>query len=157
VLDLGCGLNPLALPWMGLPATTRYYACDVDHGQVAFLKGWLALAGQPGQAFVCNLLAPMPQPRFCRQTLPPATWPCCSKSFPAWNSWTATSARELLAGISAATLDRLFSGTESGGKGKGDGAALQRAHGQAGRGAPLAGRTLRVSSELVLRLRRRNL
>ncbi len=56
LLDLGCGLNPLALPWMGLPATATYLACDVDHAQMAFLGWWLDFQRQPGRAFVCNLL-----------------------------------------------------------------------------------------------------
>lgn len=56
LLDLGCGLNPLALPWMELPATTTYLACDVDHAQMAFLGWWLDFQRQPGRAFVCNLL-----------------------------------------------------------------------------------------------------
>ncbi len=56
VLDLGCGLNPLALPWMGLPADTAYYACDVDRTQIDFLAWWLAYGEQPGRAFVWNLL-----------------------------------------------------------------------------------------------------
>jgi 16S rRNA (guanine(1405)-N(7))-methyltransferase len=30
VLDLACGLNPFALPWMQLPAGTDYVALDVD-------------------------------------------------------------------------------------------------------------------------------
>lgn len=61
VLDLGCGLNPLALPWMGLPATTTYLACDVDHAQMAFLSWWFAFQQRPGRAFVCNLLDGAPQ------------------------------------------------------------------------------------------------
>lgn len=56
VLDLGCGLNPLALPWMGLPAETAYVACDVDRGQMEFLAWWLTHTGRRGQAFVWNLL-----------------------------------------------------------------------------------------------------
>ena len=56
VLDLGCGLHPLALPWMNLPGATAYFACDVDREQMAFLAWWLAYAGQPGEAFVWNLL-----------------------------------------------------------------------------------------------------
>lgn len=56
VLDLGCGLNPLTLPWMGLPAETAYFACDVDRGQMDFLAWWLAHTGRRGQAFVWNLL-----------------------------------------------------------------------------------------------------
>ena len=40
VLDLGWA-QPLALPWMGLPATTTYLACDVDHAQMALACWWL--------------------------------------------------------------------------------------------------------------------
>ncbi len=60
LLDLGCGLNPLALPWMGLTATATYLACDVDHAQMAFLGWWLDFQRQPGRAFVCNLLDGVP-------------------------------------------------------------------------------------------------
>jgi len=61
VLDLGCGLNPLALPWMKLPAGAAYFACDVDRAQIAFLEWWLAHSGQRGRAFVWNLLDGAPQ------------------------------------------------------------------------------------------------
>src|SRR5207249_1798337 len=30
VLDVACGLGPVALPWMGLPPEAMYVACDVD-------------------------------------------------------------------------------------------------------------------------------
>lgn len=45
VLDLGCGLNPVALPWMGLGPGCRYVALDVDRQRVAFLNRMLILAG----------------------------------------------------------------------------------------------------------------
>jgi 16S rRNA (guanine(1405)-N(7))-methyltransferase len=44
-LDLGCGLNPLALPWMGLEPGARYIALDIDADRVRFLNRYLALAG----------------------------------------------------------------------------------------------------------------
>ncbi|HAJ34792.1 MAG TPA: 16S rRNA methyltransferase [Chloroflexi bacterium] len=56
VLDLGCGLHPLALPWMALPANALYLACDVDQEQIRFLDWWLAHYHQRGRAFVWNLL-----------------------------------------------------------------------------------------------------
>lgn len=56
VLDLGCGLNPLGLPWMHLPADAIYLACDVDREQIDFLDWWLAHRRQRGRAFVWNLL-----------------------------------------------------------------------------------------------------
>jgi 16S rRNA (guanine(1405)-N(7))-methyltransferase len=45
LLDLGCGLNPLALPWMNLPTGTRYVALDIDAARVRFLNRYLPLAG----------------------------------------------------------------------------------------------------------------
>jgi 16S rRNA (guanine(1405)-N(7))-methyltransferase len=39
VVDLGCGLNPLALPWMALAAGASYWCCDVDSDLVAAVPG----------------------------------------------------------------------------------------------------------------------
>jgi len=43
ILDLACGLNPFALPWMGIPVSTQYYAYDLHHPRVnlinAFFRG----------------------------------------------------------------------------------------------------------------------
>jgi 16S rRNA (guanine(1405)-N(7))-methyltransferase len=61
VLDLGCGLNPLALPWMKLPADALYLACDVDREQISFLDWWLAHNRRRGCAFVWNLLDSAPE------------------------------------------------------------------------------------------------
>jgi 16S rRNA (guanine(1405)-N(7))-methyltransferase len=61
VLDLGCGLNPLALPWMPLAADAMYYACDLDAQVVTFIDEALKVFGRPGQANVCNLLEGAPQ------------------------------------------------------------------------------------------------
>ena len=38
VLDLACGLHPLATPWMGLPPDTPYTAFDIDGRAVDFLR-----------------------------------------------------------------------------------------------------------------------
>nr|AIA13166.1 Ribosomal RNA methyltransferase (FmrO) [uncultured bacterium] len=38
VLDLACGLNPLALPWMPLAPDARYYACDVYADMIALFE-----------------------------------------------------------------------------------------------------------------------
>jgi 16S rRNA (guanine(1405)-N(7))-methyltransferase len=47
LLDLGCGLNPLTLPWMHLPPEARYFAFDIDAPRVTFLNRFFALAGLP--------------------------------------------------------------------------------------------------------------
>jgi len=45
LLDLACGLNPLTLPWMRLPAGAQYFAFDIDAPRIAFLNRFFHLAG----------------------------------------------------------------------------------------------------------------
>ena len=59
VLDLGCGLNPLALPWMGIGDAT-YHAIDVDAGTLDVARGFLESAGQRYVAEVRDLVADVP-------------------------------------------------------------------------------------------------
>jgi 16S rRNA (guanine(1405)-N(7))-methyltransferase len=60
ILDPGCGLNPLALPWMALPDLARYIALDIDAARVDFLDRFLVLAGLPPLARCQDLLADPP-------------------------------------------------------------------------------------------------
>jgi 16S rRNA (guanine(1405)-N(7))-methyltransferase len=60
VLDLACGLNPLAAPWMPLAAGAVYNACDIYQDQIDFLNRVFQVQGQQGEAFVCNLLQGVP-------------------------------------------------------------------------------------------------
>ena len=60
VLDLACGFNPLAIPWMPLSEDCAYHACDVVEPLVGFLHEYLTLTGQNGGAFTCNLLQSIP-------------------------------------------------------------------------------------------------
>lgn len=51
VLDLACGLNPLALRWLPLAEDAEYVACDIYGDMMAFLGGYFALEatrGRPG-------------------------------------------------------------------------------------------------------------
>ena len=45
ILDLGCGLNPVALPWMGMTPSGRYAALDIEAGGIRFVNRYLQLAG----------------------------------------------------------------------------------------------------------------
>ncbi|MEX1021393.1 MAG: hypothetical protein WDZ49_17160 [Litorilinea sp.] len=56
VLDLACGFNPLALAWMPLPPGYRYWACDIDRDQIAFLNAWFAAAQLPATARLHDLI-----------------------------------------------------------------------------------------------------
>ena len=61
LLDLACGLNPLALPWMPLADHCEYHACDVVEPLTVFLQNFFTLTAQPGSVFTCNLLESIPQ------------------------------------------------------------------------------------------------
>ena len=60
VLDLGCGLGPLAFPWMDLPADATYVAIDVDRRPLAIAAEFLALVGQPHRVETRDLVASPP-------------------------------------------------------------------------------------------------
>jgi 16S rRNA (guanine(1405)-N(7))-methyltransferase len=63
VLDVGCGLNPLAIPWMGLPHGATYTCCDVDGALVDFLSSFFLLGGIAGHAELRDVVhAPPAQP-----------------------------------------------------------------------------------------------
>lgn len=57
ILDLACGMNPLARAWMPLADGAAYYACDIFQDQIDFLNGCFALLEMPGEATVCDLLS----------------------------------------------------------------------------------------------------
>lgn len=61
VLDLACGLNPLAWPWMGLPPTTRYLAFDIHRPRVALINAFFQRLGIEGEAFHQDILVQPPQ------------------------------------------------------------------------------------------------
>ena len=63
ILDAGCGLNPLALPWMDLPAGARYVALDIDAARVDFLNRYLSLAGAEPLARCQDVLSHPPADR----------------------------------------------------------------------------------------------
>ena len=60
VLDLGCGLNPVALPWMELASGSRYTALDIDAAGIHFVNRYLQLAGLEPLARWQDILADPP-------------------------------------------------------------------------------------------------
>ena len=60
ILDLACGLNPAALPWMGLAPGGRYTALDIDAAGIQFLNRYLQLAGFEPLARRQDILADPP-------------------------------------------------------------------------------------------------
>lgn len=45
ILDLACGLHPLAFPWMGLPTTVHYHAYDILQPRVDFINHFFIILG----------------------------------------------------------------------------------------------------------------
>lgn len=74
VLDIACGLNPLALPWMPLTGPVDYYAYDIYQDMIDFLNQCLQLLPVQGRAQVCNVIQACPGQRvdlaFVLKTLP---------------------------------------------------------------------------------------
>jgi len=79
VLDIACGLNPLALPWMPfaplrtlpfspletglLSPDVHYYAYDMYTDLAGFLNEFLEIAGVQGQAEACDVIQSPPTRR----------------------------------------------------------------------------------------------
>jgi 16S rRNA (guanine(1405)-N(7))-methyltransferase len=111
VLDLACGLGPLALPWMALPPESVYEACDVDRRLVEVVDGFLSLAGQPHQAILRDVVADPP--------LVPAHVAFLLKSAPCLEQQAPGSARRLLERLNAQWLVVSYPTRSLGGAGKG--------------------------------------
>ncbi|HJZ48355.1 MAG TPA: 16S rRNA methyltransferase [Roseiflexaceae bacterium] len=111
VLDLACGLNPLALPWMPLAPDARYYACDIYADMMAFLNGFFALAGVRGQARVCDLVAHRPAEQVDLALV--------LKALPPLDQQARNAGRDLLRALNARHILVSFPVHSLGGRGKG--------------------------------------
>ena len=74
VLDLACGLNPLALSWMPMAEDAVYYACDIYENMVSFVGNFLDHCGLENHVSVCDLTSATPkqevQVAFLLKTIP---------------------------------------------------------------------------------------
>jgi 16S rRNA (guanine(1405)-N(7))-methyltransferase len=60
ILDLACGLNPLALPWMPLEEGFVYRCCDIYTNMVTFLQSFFDHFHINGTAVPCSLSSEIP-------------------------------------------------------------------------------------------------
>ncbi len=63
MLDVACGLGPLAIPWMPLSPGAAYAACDARSDVVAFMREALPLLGVEGDAFTWDATVSAPPRR----------------------------------------------------------------------------------------------
>ncbi|MCU0611418.1 MAG: 16S rRNA methyltransferase [Candidatus Eisenbacteria bacterium] len=61
VLDIGCGLNPLALPWMPVSLDCSYHAYDIYEDLAAMLGVFFAQIGRKGRAEARDVLHSPPK------------------------------------------------------------------------------------------------
>ncbi len=61
ILDLACGLHPLAFPWMGLPLTTQYHAYDIIQPRIDFINAFFETLGMEPLAENRDILVHPPQ------------------------------------------------------------------------------------------------
>jgi 16S rRNA (guanine(1405)-N(7))-methyltransferase len=60
ILDLACGLNPFALPWMGLASDTLYYAYDLHQPRLDAINHLFGLNGMQPLAIHQDILVSPP-------------------------------------------------------------------------------------------------
>ncbi|MBI2623115.1 MAG: 16S rRNA methyltransferase [Candidatus Liptonbacteria bacterium] len=111
VLDLACGLNPLARPWLGIPDEAEYLACDVRADLTEFVNGVFAACGWKGRAFVRDLLSDEP--------LPKADAVLLLKTIPCLEQVEKDAGARLLARLDAPHAVVSFPGKSLGGREKG--------------------------------------
>ncbi|MFN8464310.1 MAG: hypothetical protein U0X20_02105 [Caldilineaceae bacterium] len=146
VLDLACGLNPLALPWMGLAPDAVYRACDIYADQVELLNRWFATAGQSGEAFLCDLINNPPALR--------ADVVLLLKAVPCLQQVDREIGRRLLDAVDAPTLIVSYPAHSLGGRRHGMPEQYAAQFARLVEGRPWRIETFHFATELVFRVRR---
>jgi 16S rRNA (guanine(1405)-N(7))-methyltransferase len=111
ILDLACGLNPLALPWLPLVPGGQYFACDIYADMVAFVNRFFSHCGVNGRAEVRDLTASLPEQ--------PVELALLLKTLPCLEQLDRAIGPRLLEGLRANALLISFPSLSLGGRGKG--------------------------------------
>jgi len=61
LLDIACGLNPLAFPWMNLPQTVQYYGYDIHEPRIRFINRYFSLQSLAPLARIQDVALHFPQ------------------------------------------------------------------------------------------------
>ena len=109
-LDLGCGLQPLTAPWLGLAPDAVYAGVDLDSGLVEFVRSCLDCLGVAHELVVSDLLD-APELPSCDVALVLKLWPTLEQQ-------RAGSAAALLDALDAPLLVVSFPTRSLGGRGQ---------------------------------------
>jgi len=121
LLDLGCGLAPLSLPWMGLEASAHYHAIDADIGAIGLVDAFLSIVGQAHAAEVRDLAAPIGP-----QAAQPADVALLLKLVPILDRQDPSAAQRLVQGLTVRHVVASFPVRSLGGHARGMEATYRR-------------------------------
>lgn len=111
LLDLACGLNPLALSWMPLAPDAQIEVCDIYADMTGFLNAFFAHTAVNGRAYSCDLLHHIPER--------PVQLALLLKTIPCLEQVDKTIGKRLLLTIQAEHILLSFPVHSLGGRGKG--------------------------------------
>lgn len=110
LVDLGCGMNPLSLPWMGLETDASYGMVDADRRPLATSVAFLELVGQAHRAHTLDLVTDAPRE--------PADVVLLMKLVPTLDRQDPSAADRLLSSLRASCAVVSFPRRSLGGRGK---------------------------------------
>lgn len=111
ILDLACGLNPLAIPWMPVDDDLEYTAFDIYEDMTDYLTSFFTHFGIKGRASVCDLTSSIPQTT--------AQVAFLLKTVPCLDQVDKTAAKRLLQGVKVEHILVSFPAHSLGGRAKG--------------------------------------
>ncbi|MCS6776642.1 MAG: hypothetical protein RMJ43_07500 [Chloroherpetonaceae bacterium] len=117
ILDVACGLNPLAIPFMPLAPGACYVACDLFTDLADFLNAFFTLTPIRGQALACDILTDLPEP--------PVQLALVLKLLPILEQWDRQASLQLLRRLNASHILVSYPTRTLGGRGKGMGATYE--------------------------------
>lgn len=111
VIDIACGLHPLAIPWMPLSEHAQYYAYDIYEDMIGFLNDCMALMPVQGSGKTCDVIHNSPPQKVDVAFL--------LKAIPCLEQVDKSAGQRLLESINADHLVVSFPAHSLGGKNKG--------------------------------------
>lgn len=111
VMDIACGLNPLAQDWMPLADNATYLAYDIYADMMGFLGEYFTLVGRPGRAEVRDVV--------CEPPTEPVDLALLLKTLPVLAQIDKTAVPRLLDSLQAKYLLISFPAKSLGGRQKG--------------------------------------
>ncbi len=146
LLDLACGLNPLALPWMPLKPGAQVFLCDIFSDMLDFVDVFRSHLGFNGAGFVCDLVEDIPDH--------PVQAALLLKTIPCLEQLQKGIGKRLLEGIKAETLVVTYPAASLGGRNKGMRKTYAAQFAELTEGKPWHVCGLEIGSELVYIVRK---